>query len=291
MDPAAPASVRLAPRRYSNARLKAFRALEQACRLLGGRRFYRWRSLSPRGLEVRVERVPVPGLGRGLAGLRILQLSDLHAGPFLAAGDLAHVVERSAQLRPDLVVLTGDLISEVTDEAFWILPELAQLEAPLGKLAIFGNHDYRGRREHEIAERYAREGGWRFLRDEGVRLEREGASLYVTGLEDLEEAKRVDPDGARADLRPGEPELLLVHNPGFDASLLRAETALVLCGHTHGRQVNLPFVRRLAPHHPGDRFRRGAATVVVSRGLGALGVPLRVGAPAELVLCVLEEAD
>ena len=286
---AVPDSPRLAPRRYSDARLAAFRWLERASVLAGGRRFYRWAYLGRR-LRIRTERVAVRGLGAGLAGLRIVQLSDLHAGPFLGAGDLGEVVERANALRPDLVVLTGDLISEYTEQAFWILPELARIEAPLGKLAIFGNHDYRGRREHEIAARYALEGGWRFLRNEGERIRKGGASLYVTGLEDLEEAKQLDPERAREGLEPDEPELLLVHNPGFDDRILLPQTALVLCGHTHGRQVDLPLVRRLAPEHPGDRTARGDAVVITSRGLGALGVPLRVRAPAELVCCELEPA-
>ena len=273
----------LEPRRYSDARLKFFGLCEWAARRLGGRSFYRQRFLSRGRLRVRTETVEVPGWSAATPRLRLVQLSDLHAGPFLAEGDLGEACDVARELAPDLYVLTGDLISERTEEAFTLIEDLARLRAPLGSFAVFGNHDYRGRREGEIARRLWREAGWRFLRNEGHRLEHHGESVHLTGLEDLEEAKRVDPEGARSALEPTDTELLLVHNPGFSEGLLKANTRLVLSGHSHGHQIDLPFVRRFAPRHPGDRTQRGAAVCITSRGLGALGLPLRIASPAELV--------
>jgi uncharacterized protein len=247
----------------------------------GGRAFYRRAFLARGRFRVRHERVEVPG--RDLASLRIVQLSDPHAGPFLGSGDLADVVDSALALRPDLCVLTGDLVTRVTDEAFRLVDDLARLEARLGKFAVFGNHDYRGRREHEIAARFASDAGFEFLRDACRRFTSGGATVALVGLEDLEEAKGPDAGRARASVRADDVEVVLCHNPMGAPHLARDGCALILCGHTHGHQIDLPLVRRLAPRHPGDRFVLGTTTVIVSRGLGALGAPLRVRSPAEIV--------
>lgn len=277
------AAPRLVPRRFSRGRLLAFQGLESLAAALGGRAFYRATCLSAGRLQLRQETVHAPGLAAELEGLRILHISDPHAGPFLGAGDLQHAVELSRRFAPDLLVLTGDLITRRAEEAYTLLGDLAQMRARLGKYAVFGNHDYRGRREHEIAARFAAEAGFEFLRDRAVRFGSGPGALALVGLEDLEEAREPDARRARVDVQRGDVEVVLCHNPAGAALVVNERTALVLSGHTHGRQINVPLVRRLAPPHPGDRVRVGGATLIVNRGLGALGLPLRVRARAELV--------
>lgn len=271
---------RLEPRRFSPARLAFFRAIERVSAALGGRRFYRATQLSPP--RVRTEEVRLRGLPPELDGLSIVQLSDVHAGPFLGRGDLARAVERANALGADLAVFTGDLVTHAADEAWWILDDLAELRARLGVYGVFGNHDYHGRRERAIRAAYAARGVV-FLCDEARGL-RDGA-LWLIGLEDLEE-KKEDAD-AFASVPRGAAAIALCHNPRGAAACFERGAGLVLSGHTHGGQVNLPLVRRLAPAHPGDRVEVAGGTLIVSRGLGALGVPLRVRARAELVRIVL----
>lgn len=286
--------VRVAPRRFSRARLAAFRAIERASALLGGRAFYRARHLAPGRFRVREERVRVPGLPRALDGLRVAQLSDLHGGSFLGAGDLLHVVEAVNALDPHAVALTGDYITHAIEDAFPLVEDLARLRARHGVWAVFGNHDYKARREGELVARLA-ERGVRFLRNECARVEVDGGAagrawLAFTGLEDLEEGKRIDLAAARADVRPGDVELCLCHNPAGARWLAREGCAAILAGHTHGTQIDWPFLRTLGPKHPGTRLQLGPTTLLVSRGLGVVGAPLRVGAPAEVVLLRLERA-
>ncbi len=285
MSAAATAGLRLVPRRFSRGRLLAFHLLEGAAAALGGRAFYRRTALSPGRLRVRRERLAIDGLPTAFQGLRIVQLSDPHAGPFLGRGDLAHAVDAVLALAPDLVVLTGDLITHRTEEAFELIFDLARIRARLGKFAVFGNHDYRGRREHEIAARFEREAGFVFLRDSAVRFAGGERDLVLVGLEDVEEARAPDAQSARAGSRESDIEVVLCHNPAAAPWLARAGCALILCGHTHGHQIDLPGIRALAPPHPGDRVQHGATAIITSRGLGALGVPLRVRSPAEIV-CV-----
>lgn len=287
--PAAP-SVRVAPRRHSRLRLATFRAAETAARALGGRAWYRRRHLARARLHVREEHVAVVGLERALDGLTIAHVSDLHGGPFLARGDLADVVDVVNARAPDLVALTGDWITHVWSDALPLVDDLARLVAPLGVYSVFGNHDYRGRLEGRIADAGAR-AGIRFLRNEGVVLERGGARFALVGLEDPEEAREVDLARARADVDPALPEVVLCHNPLAARRIARPGCAAILAGHSHGTQVDLPWLRRLGPAHPGLRVELGSTVLVVSRGLGVVGLPWRVGAPAELVFVRLVRAE
>jgi predicted MPP superfamily phosphohydrolase len=282
---------RVAPRRHPPARRFLFALAERCARLLGGRAYYRRWRLGPGRFRVRHEVLEIAELPAVLEGFRIAHLSDLHAGPFLGRGDLRHVLAALHAEAPDAVALTGDFCAHQPEDALRVLPDLAQLQAPSGCFAVFGNHDYRGRREHEIAAQYGAQ-GVRFLRNEGVRLQRDGESLplVITGLEDLEEARELDVHAARKELRPGDVEVLLCHNPLGARVLARKGCAAILSGHTHGTQVDLPYLRGLGPAHPGLRVDLGTTSLIVSRGLGVVGLPIRVGVPAELVLVELRSA-
>ena len=283
---AAESGLRQAPRRFGIARRAAVKLVETSLRLLGGRGFYRRTYLGPGRFQVRRERVAVRGLRAGLQGFRVAQLSDLHAGPFLGAGDLADVVEAVHREAADLVCLTGDLVTRRWDEALELLPDLGRLRAPHGVLGVFGNHDYHGRREGSIAAAFAA-AGVRMLRNECARIDTGDGTLAVVGLEDLEEAKVIDLAGARRGVRAGDVQLVLCHNPLGAPAIAGPQCAAVLSGHTHGHQIDLPLVRRVAPSHPGDRVEREGTACITSRGLGVVGVPVRLRARAEIVVLEL----
>lgn len=280
---------RVAPRRHSWLRRAGFRTAECLARWAGGRAFYRANYLRQGRFVVREERLAAAWLPAALDGFRIAQLSDLHAGPFLGPGDLADVVEEVARRSVDLVVLTGDFLTHQVSDSWLLLEDLARLRARHGVFAVFGNHDYRGRQETLLAQRYA-QCGIRFLVDESVRLEHQGAGLWLTGLGDLEEARTVSVQQARRQVDPEEPQVVLAHHPLAGRLCAGARTLAVFTGHTHGTQIDLPFLRRLGPAHPGLRYFAGPTRVIVSRGLGVVGLPLRIGASAELVVAELVRA-
>lgn len=273
-------SLRIAPRRFSRPRLAFFRAVELAAKALGGRRFYRARYLAPGRFTTREELVRVAAAEA--AGYRIAVLSDFHAGSFLGRGDLRHLVDAALAFAPDAVALLGDFVVHGADEMLPIVPDLARLAAPDGVFAVLGNHDYRGRREGEIEAALAAI-GVRMLRNAGARIAER--RIVLTGIEDVEEARALDLAAARSLVRPGDVEVALAHNPRAALAFERCGARLVLSGHTHGTQLDLGLLRRLGPPHPGLRVELGATTLLVTRGVGVVGAPLRIGARAEL-LCV-----
>ena len=277
---------RVAPRRFSRFRLAAFRAFELAARACGGRAYYRRAHLAAGRVRVREELVSVRELPRALEGFRVVHLSDIHAGPFIRPRDLRDVVRAVNELEPDVIAITGDFVTHASSDAWLVLDDLAELRARHGVLAVFGNHDYKGRREGEIADAYAAH-GVRFLRNACARVVVDGAAVALIGLEDLEEARVIDLERARAAVEPGDVEVVLCHNPARARELAGSRCACILAGHTHGTQIDLPLLRRLGPKHPGARLFAGETLVIVNRGLGAVGAPVRVGSPAEIVLARL----
>jgi predicted MPP superfamily phosphohydrolase len=279
----------LAPRRFSRLRIAAFAAIERIAALMGGRALYRHRHLSPARLHVREEWVEVPGLPRDLDGFSIAHLSDLHAGPFLGAGDLGGVIRVLADLGPDVVCWTGDFVVHGIHNVMPLQRELMELVGARATFAVFGNHDYLHREEWRFVEAME-PAGWRFLRNDSALLEVGAARVGFCGIEDPEEGKVVDVERAvrgRCDAGvPGRPDLVvaLSHGPQAAPQFAARGVHVVLSGHSHGTQVDLPFLRDLGPAHPGLRVELGASTLVVSRGLGVIGAPLRVGVPAEVVV-------
>ncbi len=271
------------PRRFGPGRRAFFASLQGLARAAGGRAFYRRWFLGPGRLRVRRERVSLPAAQSAFEGYRIVHWSDLHAGPFLGRGDLRNAVELSNGLEPDLVAITGDFLTDEPDEALALIDDLAGLRARDGVFAVLGNHDYRRRAERGWTAEYERRAGIRFLLDQNTRIRRGEQVLAVIGLEDLEEARQVSLEQARRGLDPTDLQVVLCHNPGAAEQLAGDGVALVLSGHSHGHQIDLPGIRRLAPRHPGDRRDLGPTVAITSRGLGALGLPLRVRSPAELV--------
>jgi len=275
------------PRRFSRARLGLSKVVEGTARWLGGRASYRRRHLARGRFLVREEVLAIPGLPAGLDGFTTVHWSDLHAGPFLREGDLAEVVAATAELQPDLVALTGDLITHSWEEALLLADDLGSLRATYGVLGVFGNHDYKGRREGDIAAALEAR-GVRFLRNRAERLDTGDGVLAVVGLEDVEEGRGADLEHARSQLQPDDVELVLCHNPLSAPQLVRAGCAAVLSGHSHGTQIDLPYLRRCGPAHPGTRLCLGPTTLIVSRGLGVVALPVRIGAPSEIVVLRLE---
>jgi predicted MPP superfamily phosphohydrolase len=243
----------------------------------------------------------VPGLPPALAGLRIVQLSDLHIGAYLGREELVEHVRRVNALAPDLICITGDLVDrpETCPLAF---PTLAGLRARYGVLVILGNHDvYAG--ADTVTEALRRLTPFTVLRNARTEVRVDDTTLPVLGLDDLglDWARGVREHPALADLAAtvpaGQPFLVLSHRPDCFPQAARLGASLVLSGHTHGGQLALPGFsgrRNLAQFITTfDRgvYRAGEAVLYVNRGLGFTGQPVRLFTSREIACLELRPSS
>jgi predicted MPP superfamily phosphohydrolase len=235
--------------------------------------------------------VAVRGLPPELAGLRILHLSDPHLGSAsLNERALARAVSFGVRSRPDLVVLTGDLLARQGGEQP-LHRALETLRPTYGAFAVLGNVDLADTRDPFSS------GGLASLAPHATLLEDTSVVIAVNGrrvqVAGLRPESRYAPDAALAD-EECDLRILLAHFPDTADRLPPGRFELVLSGHTHGGQICLPYpggkVRfgGLRPPYPEGIFQLGDTTLVVSRGIGTTFVPFRFCARPEASLLVLE---
>jgi len=239
--------------------------------------------------------VPVPNLPEALDGMSIAHVTDTHISRFLQMDDLPGIIARTNALNADLILFTGDLI----DSGFGDLPALtAALKemrpgAPGGLVMCVGNHDIMRDGTHFVRE--VKASGIPLLVNEALSLRVRGTGIQLLGLNWY----RSDADlrsGLRRTLsrfrRPAEFPILLSHHPhAFDAAIAD-ELPLTLSGHSHGGQIMLTDHIGAGPilfRYWSGLYRRNGSSLVVSNGVGNW-FPLRIGAPAEIVLVTLERA-
>jgi uncharacterized protein len=251
--------------------------------------------IEPRRLATVTKTLELPSWPDALDGLRVGVLSDLHAGvPHAGHAAIARAVDRLNEQRPDLMLLLGDFLDA---NPIWggrmppheVAAQMARLQAPLGTVAVLGNHDWKR----------SGDGMWRALTDARIevlenRAIQRGDHLYVAGLADLR-CRRPDLPGALAQVPQDAPVILLAHDPDV-FPFVPDRVSLTLSGHTHGGQVAIPHVRRPAiPSRYGERYARGHVVeqgrhLYVTSGLGTSGLPLRALAPPEVVVLELNAA-
>ena len=251
----------------------------------------------PRRHRIHVTHQPIylERLPAAFPGLNLVQLSDIHHGLYTRLAEVERAVELANCLEPDLVALTGDFVTNSPGYIWPVARALGRLRAPLGIYAVLGNHDYRvGADAMAVA---LEQNGTQVLRNRHVRLGTNGSSLTLAGVDDVsygEDNLRLALLGAERD----HPTVLLCHNPALFPLAAAHGVDLVLSGHTHGGQMDLPRLR-LAARARGLRIplrfrqgldRVGATQIYISRGIGTVVVPLRLKCPAEIPLLRLQAA-
>jgi predicted MPP superfamily phosphohydrolase len=246
--------------------------------------------------QVREVDVPLPGLPQDLDGLRILQLSDIHLSAFLSEAELIPVIDASLGLHPHVTVVTGDLISGHTDPLEACIRQLARLKSDAGTFGCMGNHERYAKLE-DRAQKAADRVGIRFLRNQSQAL-RFGNSVLNLAGQDFYANRERDRylEGAEHLILPGATNILLQHNPDVFPVAVRKGYNLLLAGHTHGGQVTVEiFDRSINPARFFTPFvhglyRSGNSAAYVTRGIGTIGIPTRIGAPPEITLLRLRKA-
>ncbi len=233
-----------------------------------------------------------PGLPAGLTGLTLAQISDLHRSPLVSEDFLRRAAETVSGLGADVIVVTGDFVSDEARYAASCARALSGLAAPLGVYGVLGNHDH-WTGDPEAVSSALTGAGMTVLSNRGLRLSRGGDSLWLGGVDDPW-AARPDLDAALDGAPEGGFRVLLAHTPDYVDQLAGREIALQLSGHSHGGQVLLPGRVPLVTPHMGRRYpvglRRaadGRTLVYTNVGLGVLAVPIRLNCPPEITLLTL----
>ncbi|MBI4459527.1 MAG: metallophosphoesterase [Acidobacteria bacterium] len=255
--------------------------------------------------------IQIPNLPKSLDGLTVVQLSDLHVGPYIREKELRRIVGTINGLHPDLVVITGDVL----DRSLRALPDavrgLEGLHASLGVFTVLGNHDIysdpnsrsRNHRGGADIARGLETIGIRTLRNEVVFVGNEKDALALLGLDWLNSDTtspyfyRYQPVGTRRELHrmaeeagEGTPKILLAHHPDTFTDAIPFGVGLTLAGHTHGGgQVLLGNVNGvpigvglLRFKYLSGHYQERGCSLYVNRGIGYLGVPIRLNCPPEI---------
>ncbi len=265
------------------------------------------RFIAPRRWKLTYFDVAMPHLGREFDGYKIAQLSDLHTG---SAGQshLRRVIEHIQGLKPDLIVITGDLIEYRAGSVEKLAELLPLLHAPDGVAAIYGNHDYHEYSWRHVGPRSAHRAIHKrlgkllerfhidVLRNERRVIRREKSALYIVGMDELWTGN-ADAKTAFGGIPEDAACICLQHNPDGFEMLHPYPWQLLLCGHTHGGQVRLPVVGSLFVPMKHRRYIRGwysmpagcggvERRMFVSSGLGQ-SLPVRLGVPPEASIFTL----
>ena len=253
--------------------------------------------LEPASLSVRPVSLRVPRWHAEHQSLRLAVLTDLHVGaPHMKLDNLREVVERTNRERPDLVLVLGDLVIDGVAGGTFVEPEpiaaeLGKLRPPLGAFAVLGNHDWWN--DGERVTRALRQAGLTVLENESRRIAHGGKSFWVVGVADMW-TRRPDIAGSLAQVGGDDPVILITHNPDIFPDV-PPRVSLTLAGHTHGGQVNLPFVGRpVVPSNFGQRYASGHVVedgrhLFVGDGIGTSIIPVRFRVPPAVVILTLRE--
>jgi predicted MPP superfamily phosphohydrolase len=251
--------------------------------------------IEPRRLVTNPVELDIPRWHPEHAGLEVALLSDLHVGsPHWGVERMRELVERTNAEKPDLIVLAGDYMINELPFGTWIAPEpvaevLGGLRAPLGVIAVLGNHDWYN--DGDTLTEEFQERGIIVLENQIMPIEHRGRRFFVVGLADeLTREQRIEETLAR--VPPGEPALVVVHEPDVFPRIDQ-RASLTVAGHTHGGQVQLPLLGRpIVPSKYGQRYAAGHVVedgrhLFVTTGVGTSIYPVRLGVPPEICLLTL----
>lgn len=241
--------------------------------------------------EVTETVIGIKDLPERFEGFRIAQVSDVHHGRLVSIEEVRRVVGLANAAGADLIALTGDYTTEGREYVEPCAEALAELRAPEGVWAVLGNHDHNT--DGPLTREALARRGINVLTNENTELRRGGDALRLAGVDDWGWGK-ADFKRTMRGVDTSRPSVLLSHEPmALDVAETRG-VSLILSGHTHGGQINLPLVGSPAAYlWKHLRYLRGVyesegTRLYVSRGTGVIGVPVRLGARPEVAVLRLQ---
>jgi uncharacterized protein len=244
-------------------------------------------------VEVTRQRIRLTRLPKAFEGFRIAQLSDFHISPFMPADEIRRYVTITNQLKPDLVVMTGDFVAWDPAAQGEVVQVLAGLRALCGVFGCLGNHETITQTEDSITRLFGAQ-GIHILRQERAPIQLGGDTLSLIGIDDSQPNLRV----IAPLVMPDTINILLIHDQGPDGfdDAVKLGIDLTLAGHTHGGQLSLEFLHRglclsrlMSPYTSGW-YEKPGGQLYVNRGIGTTMLPIRLGARPEITILELSRS-
>jgi len=250
------------------------------------------------GYQLTESTLPVRNLPAALEGFTIALVSDVHSGSFMTKKQMDGYCAAIMKLGADLIAVPGDFVNSQTEEVYPFAESFSALRAPCGVYGVMGNHDFFAPDPERVA-REVDDCGVRLLRNDHAVIETKGARIALLGIDDTGRAERAAL-GMAAALRgapPGAVRILLCHRPYFLDQAAAEGMDVVLSGHTHGGQIVIGRFgsviltpAALASPYIAGLYSKGETQMYVSRGIGTVGLPMRINCPPELTLLTLRRA-
>lgn len=238
--------------------------------------------------------LPVRNLPANLDGLTVSMISDIHSGIYMLEDDMVKYTEAVNNLRADMIFIPGDFVTSENREVLPVAKAFSGLKSRYGTYACLGNHDFFANPDYITAK--LRDIGMKVLRNETEELEINGARLVLSGVDDGRHANfpKVSYEASSVNTA----RILLCHKPYFFESAVAGQFDLMLSGHTHGGQiVLLDFLgakitpAALVSPYISGQYGLDGSLMYVSRGIGTVGLPIRVNCPPEITLFTLRRKD
>ena len=253
--------------------------------------------VGPGQLTVETMRLKLPRLSQAFAGLRVVQISDIHMGSWMNLERFQQVSDLVLAQKPDLLLITGDfLFGHTFNEASRrdlkdLITILSPLAATLPSFAVLGNHDYWT--NSEAVREMLRDSQITELTNTVFTLTRSGENLHLCGVDDVWEGD-VQLENVLSQLPDDGAAILLAHEPDYaDTSAATGRFDLQVSGHSHGGQVVIPFygppiLPLLGRKYPSGLYKVGNMFQYTNRGVGTGALPVRFNCPPEITLFILD---
>lgn len=254
------------------------------------------RFIEPNMLHVHYENITSKLISKNSDEIKILQFSDTHLSDYFNIDDLEKVVNKINNEKPDIVVFSGDLIDHYLSFSYkgdisQIYEVLGNINAPMGKYAVYGNHDYGGGAE-KVYENIMENSGFVTLVNEGFKIEE--YNINIIGLDDSIFGN-LDIQKLNANIYDNYFNIVISHEPDVVDNLLEYNIDLFLSGHSHGGQVHIPFFSSAIFPPLGEKYTRGLyefenyrnTRLYVNIGIGTSQIPFRFMAVPEISVFML----
>ena len=234
--------------------------------------------------------LPINNLPDKFEHFTITMLTDIHSSIFMEKDQMELYVKAANDLGGDLTVVTGDFVNSLVEEVYPFAEAFSGLKAPYGVYGVLGNHDF-FTHDVEAVAKEVNACGIKLIRDDNVTIQKDGQKIYLLGVDDVGNARRAGDlfDNVLIGTEANLPKILMCHRPYFFEQAAARNIDVTLSGHTHGGQLVIARIggevfapARLVSPYIAGMYKKENSLMYVSRGIGTVGIPIRINCPPEI---------